>query len=380
MVREKREKKVAKRSVILMEFDWLLFVLSIFLSIFGIICIYSATRTLNTNSNVIVQAGACIIGIVLMLLTCFFDYEQFKNLIKPIFIFCLAILILVLIIGVTGDWGARSWIRFGSIGIQPSEIAKICFILTFSYHLSRVEDKINQPLVIFGLILHLAILVGLILMQPDMGSAMVFMFMFVTLLFVAKISYKYIIPVAAAGVISAPFIYKFVLSEYQQKRIQVFINPDLDPLNRGYNVIQSKIAVGSGQIWGKGYLHGTQNQMGYLPTKYTDFLFSVISEEFGFIGACLLVIALFIIIYRCFKIAQKADNSFGRYICVGVASMLLFHTFENVGMCIGLMPVTGIPLPFISYGGTAIVTNMVAIGLVMSVAYHNKPRSVFDVY
>lgn len=380
MVREKREKKVAKRSVILMEFDWLLFVLSIFLSIFGIICIYSATRTLNTNSNVIVQAGACIIGIVLMLLTCFFDYEQFKNLIKPIFIFCLAILILVLIIGVTGDWGARSWIRFGSIGIQPSEIAKICFILTFSYHLSRVEDKINQPLVIFGLILHLAILVGLILMQPDMGSAMVFMFMFVTLLFVAKISYKYIIPVAAAGVISAPFIYKFVLSEYQQKRIQVFINPDLDPLNRGYNVIQSKIAVGSGQIWGKGYLHGTQNQMGYLPTKYTDFIFSVISEEFGFIGACLLVIALFIIIYRCFKIAQKADNSFGRYICVGVASMLLFHTFENVGMCIGLMPVTGIPLPFISYGGTAIVTNMVAIGLVMSVAYHNKPRSVFDVY
>lgn len=380
MVREKREKKVAKRSVILMEFDWLLFVLSIFLSIFGIICIYSATRTLNTNSNVIVQAGACIIGIALMLLTCFFDYEQFKNLIKPIFIFCLAILILVLIIGVTGDWGARSWIRFGSIGIQPSEIAKICFILTFSYHLSRVEDKINQPLVIFGLILHLAILVGLILMQPDMGSAMVFMFMFVTLLFVAKISYKYIIPVAAAGVISAPFIYKFVLSEYQQKRIQVFINPDLDPLNRGYNVIQSKIAVGSGQIWGKGYLHGTQNQMGYLPTKYTDFIFSVISEEFGFIGACLLVIALFIIIYRCFKIAQKADNSFGRYICVGVASMLLFHTFENVGMCIGLMPVTGIPLPFISYGGTAIVTNMVAIGLVMSVAYHNKPRSVFDVY
>ncbi|MGN0150600.1 MAG: rod shape-determining protein RodA [Clostridia bacterium] len=379
-MREKREKKVAKRSVILMEFDWLLFVLSILLSIFGIICIYSATRTLNTNSNVIVQAGACIIGIVLMLLTCFFDYEQFKNLIKPIFIFCLAILILVLIIGVTGDWGARSWIRFGSIGIQPSEIAKICFILTFSYHLSRVEDKINQPLVIFGLILHLAILVGLILMQPDMGSAMVFMFMFVTLLFVAKISYKYIIPVAAAGVISAPFIYKFVLSEYQQKRIQVFINPDLDPLNRGYNVIQSKIAVGSGQIWGKGYLHGTQNQMGYLPTKYTDFIFSVISEEFGFIGACLLVIALFIIIYRCFKIAQKADNSFGRYICVGVASMLLFHTFENVGMCIGLMPVTGIPLPFISYGGTAIVTNMVAIGLVMSVAYHNKPRSVFDVY
>jgi rod shape determining protein RodA len=379
-VREKREKKVAKRSVIVMEFDWVLFVLSILLSIFGIICIYSATRTLNTNSNVIVQSGAFVIGVVLMLLTCFFDYEQFKNLVKPLFIFCIAILILVLVVGVTGDWGARSWIRFGSIGIQPSEIAKICFILTFSYHLSLVDDKINQPLVLIGLILHLGVLIGLILMQPDMGSAMVFMFVFLCLLFVAKLSYKYIVPVAILTISSMPFIYKYVLSEYQQWRIQVFLNPDIDALNRGYNVIQSKIAVGSGQIWGKGYLQGTQNQMGYLPTKYTDFIFSVISEEFGFIGAALVVIALFLLIYRCFKVAKKADNSFGRYICVGVAAMLLFHTFENVGMCIGLMPVTGIPLPFISYGGTSLVTNLIAIGLVMSVAYHNKPRSVFDVY
>lgn len=379
-MREKREKKVAKRSVIVMEFDWVLFVLSILLSIFGIICIYSATRTLNTNSNVIVQSGAFVIGVVLMLLTCFFDYEQFKNLVKPLFIFCIAILILVLVVGVTGDWGARSWIRFGSIGIQPSEIAKICFILTFSYHLSLVDDKINQPLVLIGLILHLGVLIGLILMQPDMGSAMVFMFVFLCLLFVAKLSYKYIVPVAILTISSMPFIYKYVLSEYQQWRIQVFLNPDIDALNRGYNVIQSKIAVGSGQIWGKGYLQGTQNQMGYLPTKYTDFIFSVISEEFGFIGAALVVIALFLLIYRCFKVAKKADNSFGRYICVGVAAMLLFHTFENVGMCIGLMPVTGIPLPFISYGGTSLVTNLIAIGLVMSVAYHNKPRSVFDVY
>jgi rod shape determining protein RodA len=315
-----------------------------------------------------------------MLLTCFFDYEQFKNLVKPLFIFCIAILILVLVVGVTGDWGARSWIRFGSIGIQPSEIAKICFILTFSYHLSLVDDKINQPLVLIGLILHLGVLIGLILMQPDMGSAMVFMFIFLCLLFVAKLSYKYIVPVAILTISSMPFIYKYVLSEYQQWRIQVFLNPDIDALNRGYNVIQSKIAVGSGQIWGKGYLQGTQNQMGYLPTKYTDFIFSVISEEFGFIGAALVVIALFLLIYRCFKVAKKADNSFGRYICVGVAAMLLFHTFENVGMCIGLMPVTGIPLPFISYGGTSLVTNLIAIGLVMSVAYHNKPRSVFDVY
>ncbi len=375
-----KTKSVSKKSVILMEFDWVLFIITVGLAIFGIVMIYSATRTLHTNTNVIVQSGAMVIGCALMLATCFFDYEQLQNLIKPIYIFAVAILLLVLVFGVSGDWGARSWIRFGAIGIQPSEIAKICFIVTFSYHLSKVHDDINKPLVIFGLLLHIGVLVGLILLQPDMGSALVFLFMFICLMFVAKLSYKYIIPIGALGIASLPFIYKYVLSEYQQKRIQVFFNPDLDPLNRGYNVIQSKIAVGSGQLWGKGYLQGTQNQMGYLPTKYTDFIFSVISEELGFIGAMIIVGALFLLIYKCFKTAQKADNAFGRYICVGVGAMMLFHVFENVGMCIGLMPVTGIPLPFISYGGTSLVVNMIAIGLVLSVSYHNKPRSVFDVY
>lgn len=375
-----QERRIARRSVMEKKIDWLLFCVTAMLSIFGIIVIYSATRTLETNTNVIVQSGAFAVGTVLLFAVCFFDYEQLKSLIKPIYIFSVVILIAVLLFGISGSWGARSWIRFGSIGIQPSEIAKVCFIITFAYHLSKVEDNINKIIVLIGLIIHLLVIVGLIMLQPDMGSTLVFIFMFICMVFTAKISWKYIIPVFAAGTLSLPLIYKFVLSEYQQKRIQVFFNPDLDPLDRGYNVIQSKIAVGSGQLWGKGYLQGTQNQLGYLPTKYTDFIFSVISEEFGFIGAVLVAAALFVIIWRCFKTAQKADNPFGRYICVGVASMLLFHAFENMGMCIGLMPVTGIPLPFVSYGGTSMVVNLIAIGLVMSVSYHNKPRSVFDVY
>lgn len=374
-------KSVSKKSVILMEFDWALFIITILLAIFGIVMIYSATRTLNTNTNVIVQSATMVIGCALMLFTCFFDYEQLKNLVKPIYIFAVAILILVLLVGIGHEsWGAKSWIRIGAVGIQPSEIAKICFIVTFSFHLSKVHDDINKPLVILGLLLHIGVLLGLIALQPDFGSALVFVFMFCCFMFVAKISYKYIIPIGVVGVASLPFIYKYILSPYQQDRINVFFNPELDPRGSGYNVIQSKIAVGSGQLWGKGYLEGTQNQMGYLPTKYTDFIFSVISEELGFVGAIIVVALLFFIIYKCFKTAQKADNVFGRYICVGVGSMLLFHVFENVGMCIGLMPVTGIPLPFISYGGSSLVVNMIAIGLVLSVAYHNKPRSVFDVY
>ena len=218
------------------------------------------------------------------------------------------------------------------------------------------------------------------MLQPDLGSVLVFIFMFAVLLFTAKLSYKYILPVLALAIISVPLAYKYVLSDYQQQRINVFLNPDLDPLNRGYNVIQSKLAVGSGQVWGEGFLKGIQNRMGFLPAKYTDFIFSTISEEWGFIGSVLLVFALFLLVYKCFKVAQRADNLYGKYIATGVGAMFLFHLFENVGMCIGLTPVTGIPLPFISYGGSSLITNMLAVGLVMSVDYHNKPRSTIEVY
>ena len=380
----RKERKISpgldKRSVMARDFDWVLFAITIILSVFGIIVIYSATRTLDSITNVVVQSAAFCLGTAALIVVCLFDYEQFKNLVKPIYIFSIVILVLVLIFGVTGDWGARSWIRFGPIGIQPAEFAKLCFILTFSYHLEKVLDDINKPIVILGLLAHVGVLVALIMMQPDLGSTLVFIFMFLCFMFTAKLSYKYIIPVGVIGIASLPFIYRYGLNEYQQERILVFLDPNRDPLGRGYNVIQSTIAVGSGQLWGKGYLEGTQNQMGYLPTKYTDFIFSVISEEFGFIGAMAVVILLFALIWRCFSIARRADNAYGRFICIGVGAMFLFHVFENVGMCIGLTPVTGIPLPFLSYGGTSLVTNMIAIGLVMSVAYHNKPRNVYDVY
>ncbi len=376
----KRRIKNYKAPIVTKEFDWLTFALTLCLAIIGIVIIYSATRTTGSNSNVIVQSGSFCLGLAVMLFLCFFDYEQFGNAVKYIYIFAVAILIIVLIFGTSGDWGAKSWIRFGAIGIQPAELAKICFILTFSYHLSKVDGKINDIKVLAGLVLHLGVLLILILLEPDLGSSLVFMFMFACMIFVARISYKYVIAVLGLGAVSLPLIYRFILSDYQRQRINVFFDPAIDPLGDGYNVIQSKIAVGSGELWGKGYLQGTQNQMGYLPTKSTDFIFSVFSEEFGFVGAIIIVYLLFWLILRCFRAAQSADNSYGRYICTGVGAMLLFHVFENVGMCIGLMPVTGIPLPFISYGGTSLLTNMAAIGLVLSVTYHNKPRLRVDVY
>lgn len=334
----------------------------------GIIAIYSATYSFESNTNIIVQTFSFIIGAVAVYFLNKMDYGQYGFLAKYIYIFCSLLLVLVLIIGKSGDWGAQSWIRIGPVGIQPSEIAKVGFILTFSYHLTKVEKEINHPLTILGLLAHIGFLVFLIMLQPDAGSAMVFAFIFIVLMFSAGISYKYVITAAGLGILSLPLVYMFLLSPYQQHRIQVFFNPELDKLGSGYNVIQSKIAVGSGEFYGKGFLNGTQNQLGILPTKHTDFIFSTIAEEWGFIGAMAIVLLLFFIIFRCISVGKNSGSSYGKYICIGVAAMLIFHTFENIGMCIGLMPVTGIPLPFISYGGTSLITNMMAIGIVLSVS------------
>lgn len=360
-----------KESITINDYDRFLFAITVITAIIGIIVIYSATLSLNTYSNVIVQAGTFLIGLVVMTIISRIDYHFLGHIAVPIFGVCMALLVVVLLVGSTGSWGARSWIRFGPIGIQPTEICKVGFAITLAKHLSMVKEKINKPGTVLLLVLHLTAFLVPIMMQPDAGSAMVFFFMFAVTLFVAGISFKYIIPAVIGIAASAPLVYCFLLSEYQKHRIQVFFNPEMDKLGSGYNVIQSKIAVGSGQLFGKGFLKGTQNQMGFLPTKHTDFIFSVISEEFGFIGALLVILLLFLIIARCIKAAQEAKDSFGRFICIGVAAMLIFHTFENAGMCIGIMPVTGIPLPFISYGGTSLLTNMMAIGIVLSVTRHS---------
>ncbi len=363
---------ISVKNTIARRLDPALMLMVITVSVFGIFAIYSATRSLDTTSNVIVQTGSFIIGLAAMTIISIFDYEQFDVLTKFIYGFCVLLLILVLILGTAGNWGARSWIRIGPIGIQPAEIAKLGFIITFARHLSKVGDDVNHPLNVLLFLVHVGVLAGLIMCQPDAGSTMVLVFIFICMLFSAGLSWKYIVPTFIAGAASLPIIYNFVLDEFQKNRIRVFLNPELDTKNTGYNVIQSKIAVGSGQFFGKGYMQGIQNQMGHLPTKHTDFIFSTIAEEFGFVGAVFIVVLLFAIIWRCITAAQNSPTPFGKYICVGVAALLTFHTFENIGMCMGIVPVTGIPLPFISYGGTSLLVNMTAMGLVMSVIVRSR--------
>ncbi len=361
-------KKKGTVRAFLQKLDYVLISTALILALCGIVVIFSATRSLdNGTRQMIVQIVAVMLGIGLMLILANIDYESYTDFAKQIYIGSAVILIFVLIFGQgKEETGANSWIRIAGIGIQPSELVKLSFAVTFSIHLSKVKENINSIRTVFMLFLHFALLFGLVILQNDTGTALVFLFMFLCMLFVADISYKYVLSAIAAGVASLPLFW-FLLSPYQKNRILVFLNPERDAAGAGFQVMQSKIAVGSGQVTGRGYLQGPQNQLGMLPEKNTDFIYGVVGEEFGFIGSLLILGLLLLLIARCIYVAQKAKNDMGSYLCIGIAAMFLFHTFENICMCIGLMPVTGIPLPFISYGGSSVLTNFMAVGLVLSV-------------
>ena len=354
--------------------DFVLLLITLCCVIFGIVAINSAVKTYDGGSSsfILIQSFASLAGFIAMAIVGKIDYRKYGKLTKLIYVLCTLFLIAVLIIG-TGreDTGSKSWIRFGPIGIQPSEIVKIGFIITFSKAVSSYKEDLNKPKNIFKLILHASTFIALIMLQPDFGTTMVFLVIFAGILFAAKLSWKYIVGTGIVIASAIPVLWQF-LAEYQKNRIRVLFNPESDPLNAGYHVIQSKIAIGSGGFAGKGIGQGTQTQLGYLPAKHTDFIYSVIGEEMGFLGCLLVALLLFALVLRCIYIAKNTDDKFGSYICIGVACMFLAHTFENIGMCIGLMPVTGIPLPFFSYGGSSVVTNLIAVGLVLSVRRRQK--------
>lgn len=340
--------------------------------VISFLAITSATRSSDPLRFLIIQGAAVLIGVFIIFISLRFDYEFFGRFSLYIFLFNIAMLILVLIIGIGDNVGTRGWIRFGSIGIQPAEVVKIGFILSFSKHIASMGDKLNKPKNMLKLLIHLAIIVGLIMLQPDYGTAMVFITIAIVMLFVANISWKYIAGAVGAFAVCAPLVWFFVLADYQKNRFIAFFKPESDPLGMGYHVSQSKLAIGSGRVLGNGLFGGVQTQMGYLPEKQTDFVFAVIGEELGFWGTMLVLLLLLCIIVRCFNTARNSRDLYGELIAAGVGAMFLFHTVENIGMCLGLMPVTGIPLPFISYGGSNMLTSMLGIALVMNVRRWKK--------
>lgn len=353
--------------------DFVLAALTLAAALFGILIISSAGGE-NGGRYVMVQSAALILGIAVVCVMMFLDYEYLARISLYLSGGALLLLVLVLIPGIGKvQGGARSWFMFGSIGFQPAEVAKIVFIILYSKLLADYnETTLNKPLNMAKLCLCAAFPAALILMQPDFGTGAVFVFTAVVMLFVAGIGIRYIIGGIAGLAALMPVMWFFILHDYQKTRIISVFNPENDPAGAGYQVIQSKLTIGSGRIFGAGLYHGASQVNNSLPERHTDFIFSVVCEELGIIGGVLVILLMCAIIIRCIYIGMNARNKLGTYMCMGVAAMLIFQTFENIGMCVGLFPVTGITLPFFSYGGSSLLTTMMAIGLVMSVKYKSR--------
>ncbi|MBR4029818.1 MAG: rod shape-determining protein RodA [Clostridia bacterium] len=347
--------------------DTKLLTASIIASLYGLLLIISAVKSSDSKMNIVVQSIAIAIGIFCMLVVSRMDYQVLLTLNKAVFVLYILLLVLVLFIGTGESVGTVGWISLGPVNIQPSEFAKVGFILTFACHIASVQDKINNFKTVLLLLLHILAPLGLILLQPDYGTGMVFIFISIVMLFYAGLKLRYFFIAGGTFAVASPLLWFFVLDEFQKNRIRVFLSPESDPMGSGYNVIQSKLAVGAGGFFGKGLFKGTQIQMDFLPGKHTDFIFAVAGEELGFLGCVAIILLMGFIIFRIIKGANQVKTSAGGLICMGVAAMLIFQAFENIGMSIGIMPVTGIPLPFFSYGGSSIITTFLAMGLVLAI-------------
>lgn len=351
-------------------FDFPLFTVAYITAIIGILMISSAVKSFDNNSKYItVQVGALLIGTLLMYIIMRIDYQNLSYINKYLFGFGVILLILVLTPLGTGreETGGQSWFRIGFISFQPAELVKLVFLITFSTHLSKIKEDINEFRNIFLLTLHFGVFATLIMLQPDTGTTMVYAFMFIIMLYAAGLSYKYFAWFFALLAALSPLVWFFLLKEYQKNRIIAVFKPEEFVSDYGYQVVQSKIAIGSGKFFGKGYFNGTQTQLGILPEKQTDFIFAVVGEEFGLVGCIIIIALLTSIIVRCIKIGKNSSTDLGRYMCTGIAAMFTFQAFENIGMCLGLTPVVGITLPFLSYGGSSLLTNLAALGIVLSV-------------
>lgn len=354
-------------------FDWIIFASIVIICIIGILTIYSATRPpLDEGERppfYIKQIAWFLIAILVFILFLSFDYTKLKNFWILLYIFGLFLLIAVFFSGKTA-MGAKRWINLGFFSFQPSEIFKILFIISLSAYLSDKKAPLGvfdalKTFTIFGIIPFV-----LIVKQPDLGTAVLILLVTFVMVIYKGLSGRLLIFLLFLSVISIFFLGEIFwegLKEYQRNRIIAFLDPSVDPKGIGYNITQSMITVGSGELFGKGFLAGTQGPLKFLPERHTDFIFAIFAEEWGFFGCIFLLSLYFILLYRTFKTATIAKDNFGRLLSIGFTSIFLLYFFINIGMTIGIMPVVGIPLPFMSYGGTTLLANFVGIALVINV-------------
>ncbi|HEY3080736.1 MAG TPA: rod shape-determining protein RodA [Chloroflexota bacterium] len=355
-------------------FDFLLLSATFALIGFGVAMIYSATYGVEPGARidprVVRQVVYALMGIVAMALLIGLDYRALANLASVLWLGAVGALVLVLALGRLAH-GAQRWIDLGFFQLQPSEPAKLLVIVAVARYLSTRRDRIHHfrtVLVSLGLALVPFLLT---LGEPDLGTALVFLAIWLGMAFAAGMRWRHIGALTAAGVAVLPLAWNLVPG-YMRARVLIFMDPYSKPLDDGYNIIQAQISVGSGGWLGRGFLSGTQSQLHFLRVQYADFIFSVLAEELGFVGAMLLFTLFALVIARALRAAYLASEPFGRLLAVGVASMLMFQLFVNVGMNVSLLPVAGIPLPFISFGGSSLISFMAAIGMVESITMRHR--------
>jgi rod shape determining protein RodA len=351
-------------------FDWILLAILIVIGFLSVFNLYSATysvRSIGGSQIYVKQICWYGIGFFILLLMTTFDYHALDRFAYPVFFISLIFLAAVLKVGKI-TYGSQRWLSFGFFSIQPSEMVKISVIIVLAKYFSAPERVGNHRLrdLLKPLTL-LAVPFVLIVYQPDLGTALMLLMVSFSIIFFVHMNWRSIVIFLSSAFLSAPFFW-LTLQEYQKKRIIAFLRPDLDPLGAAYHVTQSKIAIGSGLFWGKGFLKGTQTKLHFLPQQHTDFSFSVLAEEWGFVGSAMLLFLYLFLILWCLNIAKNSKDKFGTLIVIGVAASIFWHMIINVSMVTGLLPVVGIPLALFSYGGSSVISTMAGMGLVMNIS------------
>ncbi len=361
-----------------LEIDWLLPLSALFLLGMGLLSLYSLSPVgeWSWSGNFFLrQAFFGSVGIVAMLFVASIDYRHIGRFSTPLYFLSAAALLLVILFGRTVR-GTAGWIEFGSLQFQPVEGAKIALIIFLASFIAKKSSELGEWVRIIASFILSSVLVFLVLRQPDLGSALVLSAVWAGMILVSGIRWKHIaaLVVLAGVVISSGW---FLLEDYQKSRIEAFVDPESDPRGSGYNVLQSMIAVGSGGLSGKGLGYGSQSQLNFLPEKHTDFLVAVIAEELGLLGIGAALFAYGVMLYRIRRIAERARDNAGYLICIGSFSYFFFQILVNVGMNIGALPVTGLPAPFLSYGGSSLLASFIVLGLVLSVHRRRKREELF---
>jgi rod shape determining protein RodA len=351
-------------------FDWTLLLILILIAGVSVINLYSATYPIRVSGGSQIfmkQLYWFLIGFAVLLAMTTFDYHVLERLAYPLYFFAVALLVIVLFLGDARS-GSQRWIGLAGISFQPSELMKMVLVITFakffSDHSHVTEYRLRDLWLPFLLTVFPALLV---LKEPDLGTALLLIIVSFSIILLAKMKWRSLLILVLVCMSAAPFLW-MNLKTYQQRRILTFLSPNLDPLGAGYHINQSKIAIGSGLIWGKGFLQGTQTRLHFLPEQHTDFAFSVLAEEWGFVGSLCLLLLYFLLIIWGINIARSSKDRFGAMIALGVVAIVFWQTVINVSMTTGLLPVVGIPFIMLSYGGSSIFSTMAGMGLLMSVS------------